>query len=842
MKTPTNRNDIPSQADLITAASGALSTTNGFATATDTDWYRFTAAAGTFTATLDSVASEGELNIELYDVNGNKLDGNYRSENRSTVSAELATAQEVRVFIYGSGGFQGNVYDISWAGQGVTPPLPEPPAPEPEPEPEPPTTPPGPTLPTGFDAYDRPSIFGVDGNAFAGQTTDLSGIRNNLLDTAGYATLRNRDFLDVVNDRIDLYRVPAAAGIFQITLDVISSEGANPNLFFSIADQERQLDFDRTGTGTGPLTLTADLPEASEITVRVGAGGQSPFVVYNLSWNGTGSTETVSETDPYPENDTISNATRLTSAAGSLDQSAGLARADGPDFYRINTDRAGYFTVDFQDDERQRVFDLRLFDESGTEIDRLEDVIGSGTLHARSAVTNGYVVEVTQQTGSGTYGGTPYNLIWSTQGFEENRVEALDGAAVVLPAGQGVPAGTTLQPDLTTAFVNRFGDTAFLGTLNGPDISEDANLVVAVRDAAGNVYLIARTGAVASPTDVGFVVGDSIESLVVRGFNEFGGVAIGGEVRGADGSITAFLSIFDGLALSQVLREGELIPGAHNARVADLANAEVLSEGPYWALGIPTQVFSVRGTSVLRVSEGQLDVVATAEEIPELQNARRIIGGIDLNREGDIVFITRTTFGDGSVLHASRADDTPLLQIATGVRVGANQASINDAGQILYESGRYLEESGLLQRTYRLTSLTPGAAVIDLPQSLDPASTDDPPLIREVLGGLGPQGEVFVVENDRLYRYDFATGVADLLAQTGVVRGELGPRLTDGLGFRNFFSGSTGPVFSGSYASDGQFILHGDTAGTLFSERMDRAHLFRIVGGGVGSTAHRIGE
>ena len=58
------QNDIPSQADLITAASGALSTTNGFATATDTDWYRFNAAAGTFTATLDSVASEGELNIE----------------------------------------------------------------------------------------------------------------------------------------------------------------------------------------------------------------------------------------------------------------------------------------------------------------------------------------------------------------------------------------------------------------------------------------------------------------------------------------------------------------------------------------------------------------------------------------------------------------------------------------------------------------------------------------------------------------------------------------------------------------------------------------------------------
>ena len=87
MKTPTNKTTSRRRPDLITAASGALSTTNGFATATDTDWYRFTAAAGTFTATLDHVASDGELNIELYDVNGNKLDGNYNAAKTAAPSA-----------------------------------------------------------------------------------------------------------------------------------------------------------------------------------------------------------------------------------------------------------------------------------------------------------------------------------------------------------------------------------------------------------------------------------------------------------------------------------------------------------------------------------------------------------------------------------------------------------------------------------------------------------------------------------------------------------------------------------------------------------------------------------
>ena len=278
------QNDIPSQADLITKSSGALSTTDGFATATDTDWYRFTAAAGTFTATLDHVAADGELNIELYDANGNKLDGAYRSENTSTVTADLAVAQEVRVFIYGSGGFQGNAYDISWAGQGVTPPTTPPPTPEPpttDPTPEPPTTPTPPTVPTGEDAYEQ--------NDIPSQADLITAASGALSTTDGFATATDTDW----------YRFNAAAGTFTATLDSVASEGELNIELYDVNGNKLDGNYNRENRST----VSAELATAQEVRVFIYGSGGFQGNAYDISWAGQGVTPPTTPTPPDADAD-----------------------------------------------------------------------------------------------------------------------------------------------------------------------------------------------------------------------------------------------------------------------------------------------------------------------------------------------------------------------------------------------------------------------------------------------------------------------------------------------------------------------------------------------------------
>jgi len=57
-------NDYPAIAYALPTASGSPGALACQATATDNDFHRVRAAAGAFTATLDSVAADGELNIE----------------------------------------------------------------------------------------------------------------------------------------------------------------------------------------------------------------------------------------------------------------------------------------------------------------------------------------------------------------------------------------------------------------------------------------------------------------------------------------------------------------------------------------------------------------------------------------------------------------------------------------------------------------------------------------------------------------------------------------------------------------------------------------------------------
>ena len=108
-------NDTPQQAEFFDPTGGSLSTIRGLATSTDNDYYRFNLdSAGTFTAVLDSVPAEGEINIEIYDAGNNLLSFNYNSEESSTLFANVDFGQELWVYVYGTGGFHDNTYDLSW--------------------------------------------------------------------------------------------------------------------------------------------------------------------------------------------------------------------------------------------------------------------------------------------------------------------------------------------------------------------------------------------------------------------------------------------------------------------------------------------------------------------------------------------------------------------------------------------------------------------------------------------------------------------------------------------------------------------------------------------------------
>ena len=235
------KNDLPEQARVFTAASGALSTTDGLATATDADWYRFNAAAGAFSVTLDSVVADGELNVELYDANGNKLDGNYRSENVSTVSTTLASAQEVRAFVYGSDGYPGSPYDLSWAGATALP-----------------------TPGAGEDAYEE--------NDTADQAFRLGTPAGSLLNLAGRATATDNDF----------YVVRAAAGAFTAQLQATAAEGELNIELYDTAGTKLAGNYQREDDSS----VTTTLASVQDVLIYIYGSGSYRGDAYELRWNG----------------------------------------------------------------------------------------------------------------------------------------------------------------------------------------------------------------------------------------------------------------------------------------------------------------------------------------------------------------------------------------------------------------------------------------------------------------------------------------------------------------------------------------------------------------------------
>jgi len=193
-------NDTRSTARRLAGASGSLSAAAGRATATNVDWYRLDLGAGTARVQLDAVASDGELNVELYDARGRKLAGGYQSENRTVVEATRDTAGPLYVQVYGAEGNRGNFYDLTWSLRSATPGS--------TPAPAPPT----PTAPQGggvVGVSPRGGSAPVDAGAYAGQTVVI-----NLLGVGGVVPEGQRDGDWWVNDASEAQRTRRGYDIY----------------------------------------------------------------------------------------------------------------------------------------------------------------------------------------------------------------------------------------------------------------------------------------------------------------------------------------------------------------------------------------------------------------------------------------------------------------------------------------------------------------------------------------------------------------------------------------------------------------------------------------------------
>ena len=132
-------NDTRETAFALTTPGGALSDVDGLATFTDNDWYRVRAGVGEFTAQLRSTLSADDLNIELYDANGTKLDGNYHPR-RQQHRLRHAHHRARSVCLHLRQHHQRQPLPAALERHRATPTVPTTPITPPTPTPEPPTT------------------------------------------------------------------------------------------------------------------------------------------------------------------------------------------------------------------------------------------------------------------------------------------------------------------------------------------------------------------------------------------------------------------------------------------------------------------------------------------------------------------------------------------------------------------------------------------------------------------------------------------------------------------------------------------------------------------------------
>ena len=429
----------------LTTSEGSLREVAGLATATDNDWYRVQAGEGRFEAELQSIATEGELNLQIFTADGDLLGGNYRVEDDSVVELDLAEDTELFLFVYGKGGYQGNAYNLTWnavdPSAGSTEPTETTPPIEPT-EPTEPTDPTEPAAPVAGTA-DR-----FEANQSRQTATVLSGASGSVS-----ATATDTDF----------YRVDATAGEVTFTLTSVVSEGElNIELY------------DSAGTR---LTGRYNIEPVSEVTVNLDAEG-SVFAliyakggfqgnVYELAWTAGAPTEATEPTlpaeptepaepaepteptepaeptgpvdatasvagtaDRFEANQSRESATVLSGASGSVS-----ATATDIDFYRVDA-TAGEVTFTLTSVVSEGELNIELYDNGGNRL------TGRYNIEPVSEVTVNLDAEGPVFAfiyAKGGFQGNVYELAW-TGGVPTERTESTEPAEPTEPTQPTEPS------------------------------------------------------------------------------------------------------------------------------------------------------------------------------------------------------------------------------------------------------------------------------------------------------------------------------------------------------------------------------------------------------------------
>jgi len=435
-------NDVPDQAAILTGISGSLVFDQGRATATDNDWYAINAGAGNFSLELNSVAIDGELNVELYDTSGNLLGGAYGVENRSVLDVTLDSAQEVRAFVYARGDYQGNIYDLSWSGTGTGP-----------------TTPPT-TTPTGSDPLPG-TVDAYEDNDVPDQATILAGATGSLASLGGRATATDNDW----------YVINAEAGDFRVELNSVAAEG---ELNIELYDTSGNL-LDGAYGVEDRSEINIVLDAAQDIRVFVYGPGEYQGNLYDLSWSGgadttpTDPTGPVDPTEPtgpvdptpppaggdvYEINQVPAQVSRVfTDASGALSTTDGLATATDQDFYRFDVG-VGTFSVTLDSVAAEGELNIEIYDVSGNQLAanyQVQDQSTVTTTLARAQEIHVFVYA------PGEYTGQTYDLAWT--GIAPPPTDPTGPVDPTPP-----PTDPTGAPDLTSNLDVRFQTIDGFGT------------------------------------------------------------------------------------------------------------------------------------------------------------------------------------------------------------------------------------------------------------------------------------------------------------------------------------------------------------------------------------------
>ena len=349
--------------DLSSHADTWLTDVSGGGISGNADWYQIDLAPGTEHLTIDLafVHNDGDLELTLYDANGNYVTGASSVTDDERIDTLLPSGTYY-VEVDNSSAYTGNTYDLRWNGTRF----------EDDAYEE------NDTLDAAYDLSDRPQTW-------------LSRI-------AGFGAAGDEDWYEInlaegfENLVVDLNFTHTDG---DLTLNIYDAVGDYVTASFSATDHER---------------IDAVFPDAGTYYLQVEASGDYTGNPYDLRWESL-----PFEDDAYEDNDELLGAYDLSANAQTwLSDLSGLGVAGDEDWYKVDVAQSGdQLVVDLRFIHANGDLDLNLYDADGTFILGSSSLTDNEQLAAILPEAGSYYLGVTV---SGSLGTTNvYDLRWDTQ-------------------------------------------------------------------------------------------------------------------------------------------------------------------------------------------------------------------------------------------------------------------------------------------------------------------------------------------------------------------------------------------------------------------------------------------